>query len=246
MIASLPMYDRPELRTETDRFWQAIRESLGHGPDHLTRGGDPWDDWQSPDLLLSQTCGYPYRARLHGRVALVGTPDYSLDGCGPGEYRSVFVARAKDARTDPMEFAAARFAYNEPMSQSGWAAPAAWAEAHGFEFTDTLRTGSHQASARAVAEGGADLAALDAQTWRLMQRFEAFTTELRVIAATDPSPALPFITAPANDADTVFRAVETAIAALPSETRNALGLRGIVRLPPEAYLAIPTPAPPRA
>ncbi|WP_428517046.1 phosphate/phosphite/phosphonate ABC transporter substrate-binding protein [Roseovarius sp.] len=246
MIASLPMYDRDELRSDTDRLWQAIRDRLGCGPDHLTRGGDAWDDWQSPDLLLSQTCGYPYRARLHDKVALVGTPDYRLDGCGPGEYRSVFVARKTDARTDPADFATARFAYNEPMSQSGWAAPATWAMARGFAFTDTLRTGGHQASARAVAEGQADLAALDAQSWRLIQRFDDFAAQLRVIAATDPTPALPFITAPSNDADRIFRAIEAAIGTLPHDTREALDLRGIVRLPSQAYLAVPTPVPPPA
>lgn len=246
MIASLPMYDRDELRSDTDRLWQAIRDRLGCGPDQLTRGGDAWDDWQSPDLLLSQTCGYPYRARLHDKVALVATPNYRLEGCGPGEYRSVFVARKTDARTDPADFATARFAYNEAMSQSGWAAPATWAMARGFAFTDTLRTGSHQASARAVAEGRADLAALDAQSWRLMQRFDDFAAQLHVIAATEPTPALPFITAPSNDADRIFRAIEAAIGALPPDTLDALDLRGLVRLPPQAYLAVPTPAPPPA
>ncbi|QFT92591.1 ABC transporter, phosphonate, periplasmic substrate-binding protein [Roseovarius sp. THAF9] len=246
MIASLPMHDRPEIRAATDSFWQAIRQALGRGPETLTREGDPWDQWQSPDLLLSQTCGYPYRARLHGKVRIVGTPDFGLDGCGPGEYRSVFVARKDDPRSDPAEFSAARFAYNEPMSQSGWAAPGAYAEARGFAFADTRRTGSHQVSAHAVAEGQADLAALDAQSWQLMQRYDSFADKLHVIAATPPTPALPFITANGQDADAIFTALQTAVEVLPSETRDALDLRGIVRLPPAAYLAVQTPAPPPA
>lgn len=246
MIASLPMYDRPEIRAATDKVWQAIRKALGRGPDTLSREGDPWDHWQSPDLLLSQTCGYPYRARLHGKVRIVGTPDYGLDGCGPGEYRSVFVARTDDPRSDPADFAAARFAYNDPMSQSGWAAPGAYAEARGFAFADTRRTGSHQASARAVAEGRADLTALDAQSWQLMQRYDNFADKLHVIAVTLPTPALPFITANGQDADAIFTALQTAVEALPAETRDALDLRGIVRIPPEVYLAVKTPAPPPA
>ncbi|MFN3209284.1 MAG: phosphate/phosphite/phosphonate ABC transporter substrate-binding protein [Roseovarius sp.] len=246
MIASLPMYDRPEVQDATDRLWQAIRTRLGHGPAGLCREGDIWDQWLSPDLVLSQTCGYPYRARLHGRVALVGTPDYDLEGCGPGEYRSVFVARRDDTRTDPREFATARFAYNEPMSQSGWAAPAAWSEARGFIFADTRRTGAHRASAQAVAEGRADLAALDAQSWRLMQRHDAFAGDLQVIAATPPTPALPFIAALGTETDAVFEALRQAIGAMTSEDRAALGLTGIVRIPAETYLAVPTPAPPVA
>ncbi len=244
MIASLPMYDRPELRPATDRFWQAIRHALGRGPDSLTRGGDPWDQWQSPDLLLSQTCGFPYRARLHGEVGLVGTPDYGLDGCAPGQYRSVFVVQAQDKRDDPADFADALLAYNDPLSQSGWAAPAAYADDHGFAFGRTLRTGTHRASAQAVAEGRADLAALDAQSWRLMQRFDAFANDLRVIAATPPTPALPFITARRNDVQEIFDAISRAVQSLLPQDRAALCLRGVVAIPARDYLAVPTPAAP--
>jgi hypothetical protein len=94
MIAALPMYDRPEMRAANDRFWQAIRDRLGDGPPHLTRDRDPWDIWQAPDLLLAQTCGFPYRARLHGRIYLVGTPDYGVEGCA----RRVLLQRAGGPR----------------------------------------------------------------------------------------------------------------------------------------------------
>jgi hypothetical protein len=30
-------------------------------------------DWLSPELYLSQTCGLPYRAALHGQVQLIAT-----------------------------------------------------------------------------------------------------------------------------------------------------------------------------
>ena len=62
MIASLPMYDRPETAAANDRLWQGVRTRLGEGPEHLVRAGDPWEHWQSPDLLLSQTCGLPFRS----------------------------------------------------------------------------------------------------------------------------------------------------------------------------------------
>ena len=74
MIAMLGMYDMPAIQPANDRFWQAIRAHLGHGPETLTRDRDYWEMWQSPDLLLGQTCGLPYRSRLHGRVARIATP----------------------------------------------------------------------------------------------------------------------------------------------------------------------------
>ena len=77
MIASLPMYDRPETQAANDRLWTLVRANSDDPlPPALTRGEDPWDHWQAPDLTLSQTCSLPYRARLHDKVALVGTPVY--------------------------------------------------------------------------------------------------------------------------------------------------------------------------
>ena len=61
------------------------------------------------------------------------------------------------------------------------------------------------------------------------------------IERTEPTPALPYITAKTEDGAALFAAIETALGALPSDHRNALHLRGIVRLEPSDYLAIPTP-----
>ncbi|MFU8777068.1 MAG: phosphate/phosphite/phosphonate ABC transporter substrate-binding protein [Roseovarius sp.] len=246
MIASLPMYDRPETAAANDALWQGIRAVLGEGPETLTRDGDLWDHWLSPDLLLSQTCGYPYRARLHGRVTLVGSPVLDLPDCPPGLYHSVFVARADDPRTDPQEFATARLAYNDALSQSGWAAPQNWAAAREFAFTNPVHTGAHRASAMAVADGRADIAALDALSWHLMQAHDPFATGLRVLAHTDPTPALPYVTALGRDADALRAALEVAILALPASTRASLGVKGITSIPAAEYLALPDPAPPPA
>lgn len=244
MIASLPMYDRPETAAANDRLWTGVRAYLGHGPDQLTRDGDLWTQWQSPDLLLSQTCGYPYRARLHGQVTLVGTPVLDLPDCPPGQYYSVFVTRADDSRDNPQDYADARFAYNEALSQSGWAAPQTWAARHGFAFTKPVHTGAHRASARAVAEGRADLASLDALSWQIMRRHDPFTADLRVLARTDPTPALPYITARNRDPQMLYDALSRAIADLDAGDRACLGLTGLILLPAQDYLATPNPAPP--
>ena len=247
MMASLPMYDWPEVRAETDRYWQAIRAALGHGPDGLTRGfEDHMAHWQRPDLLLSQTCGMPYRSRLHDKVALVGTPDFGVAGCAPGFYCSVLVVNAQDDRAQLSDFADDIFAYNEGGSQSGWAAPAAHLAAFGRRFTRLLATGSHRASLRAVAEGRAAMAAIDAVTWELAQRHDPASARLRVLERTAPTPGLPYITAQGRDPAPLRAAITTAIAGLDAETRVALMLRGLVAIPARAYLAVPTPeAPPR-
>lgn len=250
-IASLGMYDWPEIAPATDRFWAAIRDRLRAdaivAPDHLTRGADAHlPAWTSPALLLSQTCGMPYRTMLHDRVALVGTPDYGLPDADPGYYYSQLVLRADD----PGGFAdhlTQRLAYNEAGSQSGWAAPQTHAAAAGGRFHATIATGSHRESARAVAEGRADIAAIDAVTWRLIGAHRpALAASLRVLGHTAPTPGLPLITSPQHDALRIANAVAGAIADLAASDRDDLGLRDLIAIPAAAYLAIPTPPPPRS
>ena len=223
MRAGLPMYDRPETAAANDRLWAATRDALRLMwrdiperawplPETLTRGDDPWDDWLAPDLVLSQTCGLPYRARLHGKVTYVGTPVHDLPGTRAGYYYSVLVARASDPRRDFAEFDGATLAINDSLSQSGWAAPLAHAAAHGISFGHTVTTGAHRASARAVAERGADLAAIDAVTWSMITRWDGFARDLKEIGTTDPTPALPYISARGHDTDDLGFALGQAIA----------------------------------
>ncbi len=251
MIASLGMYDMPPMQAANDRFWAMIRDGLrsaGHAaPESLTRGPDAyWPAWTSSDLVLSQTCGLPFRARLHGKVTLIGTPDYGLAGCPPGHYRSLFVARAKDTRKTLADFQGATLAYNEDLSQSGWGAPSNHVAGTGLVWGGLLLTGAHIASARAVADGRADLAAIDALTWELLKRYEDWTQQLSVIEATAPTPGLPYIARAGADADLLFDVITVAIAALSADDREVLHLRGFVRVPPGAYLALPNPPAPEA
>lgn len=245
MIASLMMYQRPELSAANDRLWQGIRAGLQDAgidaPEALSQDAEEFSVWRHPKLALSQACGMPYRLWLHDDVALVGTPDYGLDGCAPGYYRSALVMRADDPRNDIADFKTARFAYNQTFSQSGFAAPYWHVAPLGFFFETRLHTDQHVASARAVADGQADIAALDAVTWRNIQTFEPFAAGLRVLEWTTPTPGLPLITAKTNDADAVFCAVQDGIAGLSPEDTMALGIKDLIRIPKADYLAVPNP-----
>ncbi|MFN0113453.1 MAG: phosphate/phosphite/phosphonate ABC transporter substrate-binding protein [Paracoccaceae bacterium] len=248
-IAALPMYDWPQVSASTDRLWSGIRDALRRrgiaAPDRLTRGADLWQLWESPDLMLAQTCGMPFRTRLHPRVALAGTPDFGLPDCPPGHYNSVFVVRRGEAGT-VADFAGRTLAYNEAGSQSGWAAPQNHMAAEGLPaFVSTRRTGAHRLSAQAVADGTADIAAIDAVTWRFIAAHAPEVAgRLRIAGRTALTPGLPYVTARAGDAAAIAAAAGEAIAGLPAADRAALGLQGLVRIPAEAYLAVPTPPPP--
>ncbi|MFY2826124.1 phosphate/phosphite/phosphonate ABC transporter substrate-binding protein [Ruegeria sp. MALMAid1280] len=237
----LGMYDMPALQPVNDRFWTLIRDHLGYGPDHLTRDADVWDVWLNPELTFAQTCGMPYRTHLHGKVQLVGTPDYGLAGCRPGYYRSIFVSRRDDPR-DLGQLAKGTFAYNEKLSQSGWAAPMVHLEARDQQPNAIIATGGHVQSANTVAEGRADFAALDALTWELLKAHTNLGAVLRESGTTPPTPALPYITATDHDAAAIARAVRAAIGGMTQPDRELLHLRGLIDIPAGDYLSVPNPS----
>ena len=245
MIASLVMYARPELEKSHARLWTLIRNSLAtrgvDAPPALSQAAPLFDVWNDPLLTLSQTCGMPYRTQLKDTVQLVASPDYGLEGCPAGYYRSAIVVRADDPRGNLADYATARLAYNAAHSQSGFAALYNHVLPLGFWFADRIASGGHLASAQMVSNGKADIAALDAQTWRLIERFESVAAHLRVLECTAPTPGLPYITGAQNSPDTVFAAFTEALNALDAQDKTALDLQGLVRISSAEYLAVPNP-----
>lgn len=244
MIASLGMYDRAETAPALDRYWDAIRDGFRArgiaAPDALTHGdGAYWPTWQSPGLVFSQTCGLPYRAQLHHTVDLIGTPDNGLEGCPPGYYRSAFVVRADEVRSDPTAFSGAAFALSEGQSQSGWGSAQAWFGARGLTLRPVLETGSHRQSASSVLEGQVDFAVIDAVTWSLLCEHDEWTSGLRVIGYTDPTPSLPYITAKGGDTEGMFAAIAQAIVDVGISDRTTLRLYGLAALTHDDYMAVP-------
>ena len=239
------MYARPELESSHRRFWTFIHTSLAargiSAPPELSQNSGEFSVWEDPSLVLSQTCGMPYRTRLHDRVQIVGTPDYELEDCPAGYYRSAIVVRSDDTRTKLAEFNAAKLAFNMAHSQSGFAALYTHMRPLGFWFTNRIQSGGHLRSAQMVANGQADIASIDAQTWRLIQRYEPMAGHLRVLEYTTPTPGLPYITGPQLDPVLIYEAVNEAIASLDTADAEALDLRRLIRIGPAKYLAVPTP-----
>lgn len=236
--ASLPMYARPELDPANAALWDALCEAIAkHGidsPKNLDPNGVGYAYWESPDLLFSQTCGYPYRTRLRDKVTLLGTPDYGLDGCPPGHYYSVFVTHRASTHQDLSNLQGATFAINSRDSQSGFQGPIAHAASLGVTLQPTRETGSHQAAAKAVAARQADVAAIDAITWRHLTAYDDFTRDLAVIGQTHPVPGLPLITGQHHLAVELRSAIQETFANLPTAARP-LGLTGIAPLSETDY-----------
>jgi len=244
-IAFLPMYDMPGTRAHGDTLWSSLRDALRAeglaAPDAVERGLPRLQGWLHPDLLLGQTCGLPYITRLCEAVELAGTPDYAVPGCPPGHYHSTLVVRAGDPRERLAQFEGAILALNGPPSQSGYGAIVRAAAPHARQrrfFGRALVAGSHTAAMRAVADGVADIAAIDSITWRMSLNADAVTARLRPIGTTEPTPGLPFITSRSAPLARVRAAVHAGIGALASPARKAFGLRGVADLGRADYTCI--------
>jgi ABC-type phosphate/phosphonate transport system substrate-binding protein len=246
--ASLPMYDLPELAGATAAFWNGLAGHLRHAgiaevPHALVGSPIPPGHWLAPDLLLSQTCGYPLLHALKDRVRLVATPCYAAPGCDGPSYCSVIVVPRESSTITLCDLRGRRAAFNASDSQSGFnalrAAVAPLAEAGRF-FGQAIETGSHAASLELVASGAADVAALDCVSFALFQRCGwPATAGVRVLARSASAPALPFITAAATDDELLLRLRQALRAAMAdpalAQAREALLLRDIMLLPDSAY-----------
>lgn len=230
------MYAHP--KDAMSHFWDLIRMSLGFGPETLSEPTELMAHWQHADLVLSQTCGLPFRAVLHDRVQLVGTPDYGVPDCPAGFYNSVILSRTPDT-------IGATLAYNDPLSQSGWAAIYGYCTAHDITVPrPVLETGGHVKSVFAVANGHADTCAIDAVTYRLLQQSGQLPEGLHEVARTAPTPGLPYITALRFNPGEIAQAVDQALHDMPAKVRETLGIKGLARIPAQTYLAQPIPPSP--
>ncbi len=249
--ASLPMYDLREMRAATDEFWQGLaralrREGIDDVPDRLEAPTDYEAHWLAPDLLFSQTCGYPLRHKLKDRVAYVATPSYAVEGCGRGTYRSVMLVNENSPAQTMADLRGKTAAFNDTESHSGMnalRATVAPLSVDGKFFGRVIRSGRHEASIRAIAAGEADVAAIDCVTFETLRRYRPDAAKgVRVLAMSEEAPVLPFITARSAGADRIarLRAGLARAAADPSlaAAREVMFLRDVVVLPDDAYLAI--------
>jgi ABC-type phosphate/phosphonate transport system substrate-binding protein len=222
-IASFGMYDRPELQQANDNLWSAIAANLRDAgvadvPARLDRSRSLHEIWADPDLLVAQCCGYPMMTAYSDRVRYLVTPVYRASGCDGVRHRSRLIVRADDRRAAVSEFHGSVAAVNQWDSNTGmnllWATIAGLATGARY-FADVIETGSHADSARSVAIGQADIAAIDTVSYAHLKRYEpALTSRVRTIGWTELTPSLPFVTSVHTwqaDTASLIRALRAAV-----------------------------------
>jgi ABC-type phosphate/phosphonate transport system substrate-binding protein len=260
------MFDFAEVQPATDALWQAwancLRREGLDAPDQLMRPeGSLFEHWLEPNLLLSQVCGYPYRAHLAQHVGLVGTLVYDgSDRLDPRRYRTVLVARANDKRVGAgvAAFAGARLAANGSDSLSGWISLAAGFLSAGTRpHRPVTITGAHAASLAALQHCDADLASIDVVTWQLLSSVRPEAVHgLSVVGRGPLVGCLPLITAEPDSVPAIRRAIVSALASVDADVTRSLLIQRFIPLSvsdydhllpiaEQAYALLPPPDPPQ-
>jgi len=248
MRASLPMYNLPEMRGANDAFWAVLRQEARRlGLDGLPIRLEP-DEAAVPtalpaDLIFSQACGYPLQTIYRGQATLLGVPCYDAAGCEGPTHAGVFIVHRDAGRRTLAELVGCRFAFNSPHSNSGMNLPrrAIADAAAGRQFFDSvIETGGHLASLDLVVAGKADATCVDCVTYAFCCDYRAIIRErTRVLAMTQPSPALPYVTSTATPPAVVaiLHSALLRVGAAPeyASVRAALKLRAIMPADEMAY-----------
>ena len=233
------MYDWPELRPFTDEFWAGFAHHAGLRGE-LCRT-EPHDAlWHQPNMIFSQTCGYPFTHEFKGLLHYVATPHYACDGCDGAHYSSfVFAREAKPLAN----FAGAKPAVNALDSMSGnLALKLCFKDSlHEREFFQPpFVTGSHINSLAAVREGKADLCAIDAVCVALAKKYRPQDLEGLVEVMRSPQVlCLPYITRAGNIGSLREALLKTFQDPQLAAARSGLLLSGISILSDDAYNIIP-------
>ncbi len=203
MIAALDMYNWPESADVFHAFWRTVRDGLHHrgvdAPAALsTRDENLADIAASGELLLGQICGITY-ARANDealRFTNLGAFICHAEGLAPGQYCSVLITPKGHAPNLDAP-SSLRAAINGYGSLSGWIVLAQYVsgQSQRSPFKEDVLSGGHRQSAELVADGSADIAALDIISWQMLQRFSPdVAAQLDVVGYTPPRPGLPLVT----------------------------------------------------
>ena len=198
----LPMYDHVSVRGIVDDWWRGLArafaaEGIAGLPARLDRTTPREALWAAPDLLLSQTCGYPLMYGFRGRLALVATPCYEAPGAEGANYGSQIVVAEASPAAGIADLAGSIAAVNGDDSHSGMNAFRHLVAPHardGRFFAAVRTSGGHGESIAMVARGEADVAAIDCVTHALIARHApAELAGTRVLTGTASAPALPYV-----------------------------------------------------
>ena len=171
----------------------------GPGRASVDRSEDPFSRGEADLGFLCAPTYLGLRERDRPPAELLGVAPVFADERARGEpvyFCDVVVRRGSPAGSFS-DLEGGAWAFNDPFSLSGHGGLSARLgspEEAGRFFGRTIRSGSHPASVRLVADGGADAASIDSNVLRiLMERTPALGEKVRVLESWGPYPIQPVV-----------------------------------------------------
>jgi ABC-type phosphate/phosphonate transport system substrate-binding protein len=195
------MYDPPELHATVDAWWSGLArafraEGVVDVPDGVDRSLSFDALWSAPDLLFTQTCGYPLTGPWADRLQYLATPRYAAAGCEGPNYCSWIVVAADSRARGLEDLRGMRCSINSRISHSGYnalRASIAPLARDGRFFGSVSVSGGHSESLAQLGRGEVDVAAIDCVTHALLRRCRPHAIEAtRIIGRTRTAPGLPY------------------------------------------------------
>jgi ABC-type phosphate/phosphonate transport system substrate-binding protein len=214
----------------------SVMLSFDHDPAHLLE----------PGLWFGHTCGYPLMTLLQDYVSPFCVPLFDVPGTDGRFYSSRFIVAA-DSSIDSIDASRDRVAViNNPDSNSGMNvlrhAVAGVSDSEQF-FASVVTSGGHLYSLEAVANGSADIAAIDCVSYQLIKDWRPqLCADIRIIGDSVKTCGLPLVMAHADiaDADTgaMTNSLNQALALCDDVVRDTLHLNGFARVQLDDYRSI--------
>lgn len=227
--AALPWYDFPTTRPALDAIWRDVSLSLRAQDFDVPRSLDRTTPFEEllcdPGLVLSQCCGLDLFRPAARNVVPFAAPVMPDLNAPPGNYYSYIVSLS------PEVTAVTSVVINNRHSHSGHTAIRTWLSVNGYSDYTVTESGSHARSLEALRAGQADVAAIDALSWRHLH-----TDGLYAIANSDAAPAPPFIVG----AESIVPE-QNMLDALDAALRThgaAVGIEGVVRVSRSSYRSL--------
>jgi ABC-type phosphate/phosphonate transport system substrate-binding protein len=201
---------------------------------------------RDPRLFLGHTCGYPLMKHLKDQVTPFCVPVFDVPGSDGKLYSSRFIVAANSTIEALDECRGKIAAMNAADSNSGMNvlryAIAKYNPSAAF-FSRVVQTGGHLHSLEAVADGTADVAAIDCVSFQLIQdHWPELIDQVRSIGFSAKTSGLPFVLPKSNirdaDLELLVDNLNQALANTPETIRSRLHLLRFESVVLEDYQSI--------
>ncbi|WP_423909804.1 phosphate/phosphite/phosphonate ABC transporter substrate-binding protein [Candidatus Spongiihabitans sp.] len=224
----------------THRLRGAWRQILGSLHQHLPapysqafdlRFDDATKILSDPGLFIGQTCGYPYVAKWQHTHDVICVPEFTIDGCENIKCSSWFITRADSGKVSLDEFSNTIAVINNTDSNSGMNVFRYEISKHANSkpfFKNVLVSHSHLESLKLIAQGTADITAIDAVSYHFSTTQALINADnLKIIGQSQHTTGLPFIIHKALEVNQqlIVNALNTSLKAMSPKNKAFLNLK---------------------